>query len=321
MLFTDSDIVTAADLAQIDSEVVAVAAASKPAITIAGPGSICEQAWRECGRIISAAQQMYTSTLAAIGTSGGHQDAVNYIGGAARNVARTRLNQIVATESQYANSASAVQLWMAYTALTMFYRDASARLGKDRLQDKYDRYKGDADFAWRQLRQVGLPFIGKPLEAPGSKHGINAGTWAAANLSAVAGGGTLRPLLVAVTYYDAAKYVSEANTGNAESGPSVVLAFAQPDASVLRVSIASLNPPTGVMDQVGISQGAWTPLNASHWIVWVGQPGGPLYWQAAVPIATKAYTLAGDPVLAGYTMQQGQNPELNLTFQSIVGRG
>jgi hypothetical protein len=252
---------------------------------------------------------------------GGHQAAVNYIGGQARNQPRTRLNQIVATESQYANSASAVQLWMAYTALSLFYRDASARMGKDRLQDKYERYQRDADFAWRQLRQVGLPFVAKPMEAPGSKHGINAGTWAAANLSFTGGAGTLQPLLVAITYYDSSRYVSPANTANAESAPSTVLSAAQPDANVLSVSIASLNPPTGVMDPVGFSGPTWTPLNATHWILWIGRPGGPLYWQAAIPIATKTYTLAGDPVLSGATMQAGQVPELSLTFQNIVGRG
>ena len=75
-LFTDSDIVTAASMAQIDAEVANVAAATKPTIALEGPGSICEQTWRECGRKITAAQQMYTSTLVAVGVSGSHQAAV-----------------------------------------------------------------------------------------------------------------------------------------------------------------------------------------------------------------------------------------------------
>lgn len=321
MLLTDSDITTLADLAQIDSEVSSVAMTSKPAILIEGPGSICEQAWRECGRKITSAQQMYTAVLAPVGVSGGHQAAVNYIGGQARNQARARLNQIVASESQYQASASAVQIWMAYMALSIFMRDASARLKQDRLQTKYERYLKDADFSWRQLRQHGLPFVAQPMEAPGAKHGANGGMWAQGNLSTVAGSGTAQLLQVALTYYDARKYVSESNTGNAESGPSAILPIAQPAATVLQVSIASLNPPTGVMDQVGLSQGPWTPLNASHWILWAGPAGGPLYWQAAIPIATKTYTLAGDPVASGAVLGQGQWPDSMLTFQNMVGRG
>jgi len=321
MLFTDSDIVTAADLTQIDSEVAPVAASCKPSILLDGPGSMCEQGWRQCAQRIIAAQQMYTNTLSAIGVSGGHQSAVNYIGGPARNQARTRLNQVVATESQYASAASPVQLWLAYTTLSLLYRNASARMGKDRLQDKYDRYTKDADFHWRQLRQNGLPFVAQPLEAPASKHGINAGTFTADNLSAVAGGGTAQVFQVAITYYDASRYVSELNTQNAESGPSPTIPFTQADGQVLQVSIASLNPSTGTMDQVGLSQVPWTPLTATHWVLWAGPAGGPLYWQAANPIAMKTFTLSGDPAFTGSTLGQGQWPDLNLTFQNLVGRG
>jgi hypothetical protein len=322
MLFTDSDIVTAAALAQIDSEVASVAATTKPVITIEGPASVCALAWQECGRRILAAQQMYTSYLASPGMTGGGLAAVWNTGvPAARNQSRTRLNQIVATESQYANSASAVEMWMAYTALSMFYRDASARLGKDRLQEKYERYGKDADFAWRQLRQVGLPYLTQPLECPGARHGANAGTWGPTNLSTIGGSGTAQALQVAITYYDSSRYVSEVANGNAESAPSVVFPIAQALGQVLRVSIASLNPPTGQMDRVGLSSGLMTPLNASHWILWIGVAGGPLYWQAATPIGTKTVTLVADPVTTGYMMGGGQVPDLALTFQNTVGRG
>jgi len=309
-------------MAQIDSEVLSVAAATKPVILLDGPGSICEQTWRECGGRIIATQQMYTSTFSAMGVSGGHQAAVNYIGGPARNQARARLNQIVATESQYANSSSAVERWMAYKALALFYRDASSRLKQDRLQGKYDRYVKDADFAWRQIRQIGLPWVAQPMECPGAKHGANAGPWTAANLSAVAGSCTAQPLYVAITYYDARTYVAEGNTFNAESGPSAILTFVVEPSTGLQVSIAGLNPPTGVMDQVGLSEPAWTPLSASNWVVWIGTvAGGPLYWQAAIPIATKTFTLSVDPVQMGAILGVGQWPDANLLFINLVGRG
>jgi hypothetical protein len=320
-LFSDTDVVTAAMLAQVDSEVAAIAAASKPSILLDGPGSICELAWRECGGMFLAAHQMYTPVFTAIGVSGGHQAAVNNIGSPARNQSRSRLNQIVATESQYANSSSAVQRWVTYKALELFYRDASTRVKQDRLGVKYDRFVEDTDFAWRQLRQIGLPWLAQPMEAPGAKHGANAGTWTAANLTAVAGPGTARILQVAITYYDGSRYIAEGNTFNAESGPSVILPMIMAAGTVLQVSIASLNPPTGVMDQVGLSEPAWTPLNATNWVLWIGIAGGPLYWQAALPIAQQTFTMPGDPVLSGAMLGTGQNPDANLTFQRVIGRG
>ncbi len=321
MLFTDSDVISIADLAQIDSETAAVAASVKPPILIDGPNSVCALAWSECGRKIQAAQQMYTSFIASPGMSGGHAAAVLNVGGSTRNQARVRLNQVVATESQYGNTSSAVQMWMAYQALSMVYRDASARLGKDRYQEKYERYAADADFAWRQLRQVGLPFVMSPLEAPGARHGVGAGTWGLANLSAVAGSGTAQTLQVAITYYDGSRYQSEAVNGNAESGPSDVLSIAMLVGTVLQVSIASLNPATGTMPNVGLSSGAWTPLTASHWVIFCGVPGGPLYRQVASPIGTKTVTLPSDPVLSGSIMQMGQWNDVNLCFQNVIGRG
>jgi hypothetical protein len=322
MLFTDSDIVSSSiDLAQIDSEVASVAAATKPVITLDGPGSICAQAWRECGGKIIAGMQMYTATFTAVGVGGYHQAAVNYIGGPPRNQGRTRLNQIVATESQYANSASALQRWMTYKALELFYRDASARMKQDRLQTKYDRYVKDGDFAWRQLRQIGLPWLAQPMEAPGALHGANAGIWSTANLSSVAGSGTGQALQVAITYYDASKYIAEGNTFNAESGPSAILPYVQAADTVLQVSIASLNPPNGVMDQVGLSESSWTPLNATHYNLFVGAAAGPLFLQFATPIGTKIATLPGDPVLSGPTLGVGQWPDQNLCWLTVVSRG
>jgi hypothetical protein len=324
MLFTDSDIVTLAALAQIDSEVSAVAASTKPAIVVDGPGSICEQAWRECAARITSAMQMYTSYLAQPGMSGGHVAAVLNTGVPARTQPRTRLQQIVATDSQYGNSASAIETWMAYTALALLFRDASSRLGKDRYEEKYERYLKDADWWWKQLRNNGLPYINQPLEAPGAKHGFQSGSWSADNLSAVSqpglSGGTFQ---AAVSWVDAGHgYISQASKGNAESAPSEALAIVVAADNALHVDIASLNPPTGAPDPVGLSQGAWTPLKATHWNLYVGLGSGPLYlaWEL-IPIATKSVTLGGDPTFTGAVMGSGQWPDLNIVFQNVVMRG
>ncbi len=319
MLFTDSDIIDGTGMGQIDSDLGVVAKQAN--IVIEGPGSVCQQAWRECGHSILQAQQMYASYLAQPGMTGGHVAAVMNTGSPARTQARVRLNQIVAHEADYANAESAIQLWMTYVALSMFYRNASSRLGVDRYEEKMERYGMNAKTLWATLRSTGLPFVYMPMEAPGAKHGANAGAWTPANLSSLSGPTSIAQIVqVAVTYYDGSKYASEAQQGNAQSGPSDVISFNIATDSLLGVDITSLKPPTGVMDSVGLAGGSIQPLNATHWNLWVGSLTGPLYLQASTPIATKTVTLAGAPTLSGSPLGYGQYADLALTFQNVVMR-
>jgi hypothetical protein len=326
MLYTDNDIASAAALLQIDSEVVTTAAATKPSMVLEGFGSICEQAWRECGQTISAAQQLYSTYMAQPGISAGHMAAINNTGVPARTQPRIKLNQIVAHEPSYANSQSAIQLWVAYSALTLLYRDASSRLDKDRYEEKMNRYRADALRHWNELRATGLPIIVLPLEAPGAKHSRAAGVWAAGNLSggtAGSGSATPRAVQAAITWYDASKYVSQGNKGNAESGPSDVVPFTIPASRTLKVDITGLNPPAGAAEPVGTASGTVIPLCATHWNIYCGQKGSPyLYLQKeGVPVATKTWTLAADPVFGGNVLQPGQWPDSNIVFSNVVMRG
>jgi hypothetical protein len=323
MLFTDSDIVTSDMLMQIDNEVLTVANSGKPSVSVDGPGSICEQAWRECGQRITSAQQLYSTYLAQPGMTSGHLAAVLNVGIPARTQPRCRLNQIVAHDPNYAASFSAIQLWMIYTALALFFRNASSRLGKDRFEEKMKRFREDAQSQWRQLRATGLPMVYQPMEAPGAKHSYAAGAWGLSNLSSVAGGSsTQQQVAVAITWYDASKYTSQTNKGNAESAPSGVLTYSINPNSTLAVDIASLNPPTGAMDPVGTSSGTWLPLNATHWNIYAGATPDAMYLQqGGIPIATKTFTLAGAPVFSGSIMRQGQWADLNIVFQNTVSRG
>jgi hypothetical protein len=328
-LFTDSDIITAADLAQIDSEVTLVADATKPGLVLEGPGSCCEQAWRECSQKLNSAMQLYSTYLAQPGVTGGHLAAVLNVGVPSRTQPRVRLNQIVAHEWNYAAARSPLQTWMLYVALHLLYRDASSRLGKDRYQEKMERYRADAMNHWRDLLAVGLPTVYQPMEAPGGKHSYRAGTWGVANLSASAGGAAIATnVTVAITWYDSSKYVSQTNNGNAESAPSAILSYTIPAANYLTVDITSLNPPTGAADQVGTAQGTWVPLTATHWNIWAGaaqsDPNAPpvLYLQReGIAIATKTATLTAAPTFSGSVLGQGQWPDLNTVFQNVVMRG
>src|SRR5581483_3581320 len=226
-LFTDSDLISAASLSAIDSEAQNVASSTKPPIGLEGTSSICELAWQECGRKMLRAMQSYVSYPAQTGMPASHIAAVTNVGVPSRTQARTRLNQIVATKVNYAFTRSAIELWMIYHALAILFRDASSRLGKDRFEEKMERYEKRAEDAWRGLRSEGLPFIYHPLESPGAKHAFGAGSWDPANISAVSGGSNAsqQPVFAAITWYDSSKYVSQANKNNAESAPSTVIPF------------------------------------------------------------------------------------------------
>ena len=319
MLFTDSDIIGQTDLVQIDSEVPGVAATAKPLIVVDGPGSVVRVAWTECGQRILAAMQTYVSYPAQTGIPANHIAAVRNTGIPSQTQPRVRLNQIVAHEWNYGNMRSPVGTWLAYMALATFYRDASSRMGQDRYEEKYKRYLADADRTWRILRQNGLPMVYQPLEAPGATHGFNPGTWDDSNVTAVSAGGAQGGTFsVAITYYDSSKYASQAAKGNGESAPSAVLEHVLAAGTALSVDITSLNPPTGTADPVGLSQGSWSPLTATHWNLWAGSGGGSLYLQKeGIPIATKQWSLAADPVLSGTVLGSGQYPDIPLTFLNI----
>lgn len=323
MLFTDSDIISATILAAIDSEVSAAAQAAKPAIQLDGAGSICELAWQECGRKMLKAMQTYVSYPGQSGMPASHLAAVFNTGVPSRTSSRVMLNQIVATESRYASMRSPIEQWVAYHALYLLFRDASSRFKQDRYQDKAERYEQVAREMWHNLRAEGLPMIYRPLEAPGAKHGFNPGTWGTANVTGVAGSATGNVnVQVAVTYCDSSKYTSQSATGNGESAPSSILNYQIPASQVLHVDITSLVPPTGDPDPLGTSQGTVTPLNATHWNLWVGQGTGVLYLAAElIPIATKTHTHAADPVFSGSILRNGQYPDLMLVFQNIAMRG
>lgn len=302
---------------------MAVAASCKPPILIDGPGSICEGAWQECGRKILQAMQSYTSYPTQGGMSAAHVAAVFNTGMPARTQARIQLNPIVASESAYASMDSQIQRWVQYYALYLFYRDAAGRIANDRYEGKMLRFDQEATKAWHRLRTEGLPIIPRPLEAPGAKHAFGAGKWSLSNVSSVTGGSNaaVQPGFVAITWCDASQYKSQADKGNAESGPSEVLNYQIGASQLLHVDITGLNPPTGQPDPVGMSQGIGTPMQATHWNLWAGTSINAMYLQReSIPIATKSFTLAGDPVATGSLMGRGQFSSGNLTFLNLINR-
>ena len=317
MLYTDSDILTLADLIAIDSGIPSIIKANAtpfdPSVT-----------WNECRSMLLAACQSYGGYLGAPGIAA-HNNAIMNVWGT-RNVPRVRLNQIITHESQYGSSTnSPLKQWLAYRALYLFFRDVSNRLGVDKYQEKEATYKGLADGeAWRRLVQNGLSIVFSPMDAPGAKYGFQSGIWGASNTSSVAGGTnpSVQSVQVAITYYDSSRYVSQASKGNGESGPSAILTQQINANQLLKVDITSLTPPNGTAGQIGTAAGIYTPLNATHWNLYVGDGSGPMYLQQeSIPIATKTWTLAGNPVYSGSLMGLGQFPDQYMPIPEYLMRG
>jgi hypothetical protein len=335
MLFTDSDLITGAQLVSLDPEVNAVIEMCQKGptapIVLEGSGSICEEAWIECRNKLEAQLQLFSILYGQPGQQA-HLSAVFNTGLFSQGTrARLRLNQIVAHDIYYNASVSQIQKWVRFEALQILFRAASNRLRASKDEDRYERkrkqYEYDAKIAWERLRASGLPYVFAYLDAPGAKHAVRAGSWSAANLSQIATGTSAQQsIFVAITYCAAPPYVSPTDKGNAESGPSAVLSMTLAQDHVVSVSIANLMPPDGSNPpHVGLSQGVAPFLTATHWNVYVGGSATDLYLQNSdpIPIATKTYQLPDAPVLSGNGLEPGQfaDPTANILFGNLVTRG
>ena len=311
MLFTDDDLLTADALAAVDPEAPEVAAAE--GIVMEGEYSIIRAAWEECANALLAKMEQF---------GGGLDEETSSGLGTARS--RVHLTQIVASDP-YPRKLSALQRWMLYEALQLFYRAATNRTLNDRYESKRERYEEDAQRHFKRLAAFGLPVVTEPLPCPGALHEYNAGSWSAANLAGAAGGALIATTYdIAITWVDASRYQSAASKGNGESGPSKVLSFTVPANQLLRLDITSLAPPAQGNQYRWVSaDGPLVLLNPTHWNVYAGATDGPLWLQNPQPIAvgTKVYTLGAAPLLSGTPLDPGQVPNARYAFRPILQRG
>lgn len=307
MLLTDSDFLTTEMIETLEPEVREVA--DSQSISLEGENSIIRSAWDECA----------DSLLEQV-SLGGYLNFSRGSHGLTLQRPRVFLSQIVATESHYAKRIPLIQRWMMYKALHLLYRTASQRTVHDRYQAKSDEYALELKSRWRSLWVHGLPIVVQPLSAPGAIHESNAGEWSVENLSSVSGGSSAAgPYEIAITWVDSTRYQSQRQKQNGESGPSARIAFNVPAGERLRIDISSLNAPDGTVPQAV----AFSPLAASGWNVYAGNLGGMLYLQnttTPITIATKSYTFAGAPVLAGSILDSGQLPDATFAFSRVLHR-
>jgi hypothetical protein len=307
MLFTDSDLLTAADLVALDPEAPDVAAAE--GLIVEGDGSILRQAWEECADEALGRMEAFGGRLVA--HAGGGQ------------VSRVALSQIVATDA-YARKLSVLQRWVLYRALVLFYRAATSRALNDRHALKMAQYMADAASQWRALWRRGLPVVWQPLPCPGAVHEWGAGEWTPEHVSSVpAASSADMTLQVAITWVDGSRYQSPGAKGNAESGPSRVVAFVLPADERLKVSIAGLQAPAGAARLRAPGEAQFGTMTATGWNIYAGMLAGPLWLQnaAPVPVGQIEYTLPDVPLLGGEMLEPGQAPDVHLAWQNVLQRG
>jgi len=320
MLWTDSIFITTADLVRVDSEVPRVTDAE--GITLTGDNGLLRAVVEEASTELSKLVIAFGGYLNSGDLSANHVAAVLNVGIGNSVRMKVTLSQICVSGNN-PGEWNWIKQWAVYWALRILYRNAFSRTVNDRYEKKMNFYKDElVRRVTPSIYGLGVPVVLRPLQAPAAYFERSAGSWGQTNVSLVAGPGTLtasNSCDIAITFVDMSQanlYVSATQPNNAESNPSGVITQVMNTAQVLSVSIASLNPPTGRQDPAQVLVSVMSPMKATHWNVYVGTSGGTLYLQngSPIPIATKTYTLAGDPVLSGFPVGIGQYQDRRLSI-------
>jgi hypothetical protein len=337
-LFTDTNVTSPDLLMQLDPEAESVLRiqtrqqADAPGLTL---DNLCLQAWQECRSKLEAALASFSMYVGTAGSEAHIAAVLNTGVWGAGTRARLILNQVISSDTYYAQSLSPLERWVTYVALRLTFQTAADRFdtgGKgDRYGKKEARYAERAKQMWAQVVAQGMPFTASYLDCPGSVHGWQSGIWDTTCLSLSPDPNNTNAndidVRIAITYYDSSVYISPTQKMNGESGPSTILSTTIPAGQIQTVNIAGLNPPTsGNVPNVGLSQGVAPRLNTTHWQIYAGSntPGSPLYLQApAIPIANKTASLPATLQLSGPQIDNGQVPDSrgSALFGDVVVRG
>jgi hypothetical protein len=321
MFITDSDCITATDLAAVDPEVTSLQPVLQgPAIV--GPESIIRQAVEDCCQEIIARYQGYSGYLVSgPGGYANHLAAVTNIYSTSISRPRMRLNQVVILESDPAKGL--VRRWMIYRALTFFFRSLYHRKIDDRYEAKMNFYEAEAKKSWQRIEWAGIPIVLVPLAAPGAIREYQAGTWGQSNVTAT-GSGSSDPgsQYDVVITWTGQEYQNYRNHNNSESAPSIIASIQVPAGEFVQVSLSGLNPPNGVMPDVGVADGAYSPMAATGWNIYAGISGTTLCLQNSTPIAigTTTHTLSAVPGVNSMTVGVGQYPDFSYSFNRVLQR-
>jgi hypothetical protein len=337
MLWTDHIFVHSSDLTEIDSEIPVVA--SDEGITLDGCNGFIRRQIDEAGEEVLRRMEVYGGWIGSSTLSANHIQAVlNIGGGAAASRTKILLDQIVVSD-RIPNKWSYLKRWVAYRAVAGFYRNVFSRsASKDRYKSKLEEYTKYLRQVQNQaLLDLGLPICYQPLPRPAAfMYYTDVGTWTPNNITLTAGSGTADATYeFAVTYLDISRYVNPSQnlaSGNAESAPSDKVAVGISPGNVFQVDISTLIPPTGGQDPGTMSLCVMTPLNPTHWNLYVGIQGQQYMWlqnPSPLPIATQpTFTFTGNPAIGtpvspftqAYNLSNGQWADRRYQFQLLNQR-
>lgn len=294
MLWTDGYPIS--DLNELDADASSVAAGEENAISLT---NVANLAYSECSSLLREA--ITGSGIASCsGVSDAHLELL-YSVSRHYDIVRHRYD-LMHIVSKVGPEYSDIQRWYGYTALVGLYRQAYSSQASDRYQAKILLNDAEARKAWYRITANGIPMAVSPLSRPGAKFDQYAGTWTSANLTQIASPGA-----TGGTFYIAISWVA----GSVESSLSEAVQVVISADNVLRVSIASLTPPSG--SAPSIYQGVTFPVGkATGWNVYAGSSATALFKQTPSPvdIVTTTYDFSAAPVLSGLAPGYGQRPDV-----------
>ena len=316
MLWTDSQFITAASLAKLDSDISLVA--TDETLTLDGADGIIRESLAESGNLLLRAARTFDNGQPAAGSGGlsaHHIAAVMDTGIAHGGQSYFHLNQVVVDDVASGGALrSAVNKWVSTRALADIYAAAvNRRVDDDRYADKTLLWRNQALAAWRTLAVQGIPIVYTPAAAPGAAFLPDTGSFAASDITQDASSGSF----LATTYYlrltyTGSGYVSASERGNAESGGSAAVSLTADADDALTVSIANLMQVVPTIS-AGLSRGVIPWMAPTGWNIYLGTSEDALYLQNSEPIAiaTQSYQLTA-PVLSGVRLGLGQYPDTSV---------
>lgn len=324
MIFTDGLFVTAADLNIIDGEFSSLAAAEKVVVD-SSSSSVLYHSTLSAASDFTARIQNFSGYLVGVGVNSNHMAAVLNILSTAINRPRALMQQITVIEPNPMRSSFA--RWVRFNCLYDFYRNLYMKRSKEeRFAIKMAMYDNEKKRHLKILTGTGFPVVISPLSCPGAIWDYGSGTWGVSNVVALAGGTQPGSVTydVSITWCSLPGYTSPTLQNGAESGGSTRVTLTVAANHLLQVSLVNLNPPNGIMQNaIGTAPGIYSPMTASHWNVYVGVTGQPMYLQNTIPIpiATTTFNCGGPPVLTGFQQNAGQPAQYDFTMMNVLSRG
>lgn len=325
MLFTDSLIVTTADLVAYESEIPDIADVqniSLPTVISQAQQETGEKFLELGGRLMGRVQPVFMPVDYGVQSL--------YTEAAVRP--RFSLGQVVITDADYPSIATAAKNYAVAHTLYNFYRNAARRQrSEDRYSDARDEWQTEANAYLVRLKKAGMPIVGRPMPRPAAEFEWNSGTWGVENVIPTSSDGVMLAesgqFDIAVSYYDSGYGAIQDDpaipTANNESALSEIVTVSLDAGYLAALDITSLNPPNGRYRPAAIARIAINTLTADRWNVYAAPTGQPLTLQTpgGLAIADKTFLLDCGSLVKGRLAGPGQSADMYFELLNVISRG